>query len=688
MPTMTDLRPELLAPAGSPEALHAAIEGGADAVYLGATRFSARMRAQNFDETALLDAITLCRAYGVRTYITVNTRLRDAEIPDVLETVDLLYSAGADALILADLGAAGTIRQKYPEIELHASTQLSGVSAADAAELQKLGFCRMVCPREMSFQQVRALCAASPLEIEMFIHGAHCVSYSGQCLFSYAMGGRSGNRGECAQPCRLPFSLSCSCGGNRSPYPLSLKDMCLAGHITEILESGAASLKIEGRQKSPDYVYGVTRMYRTLLDEGRNASQEEIAALSGLFSRDGFSDGYWKSEPRNMLGIRRAQDTENSRRATPFPGLSRKIPLEAHLQVRSNTPLTLTLHAASHTVTVCGAVPDSARTIRLDADTARKNIEKLGGTPYILRDFRAEIDDGLFCTPAQLNQLRRQGIAALQMPPVRRTETTSTPSDQASPAHPESCRFTAQFLTPTQIPENASAFFDTIYTPWQVCRPGDGILLPPYATDATLSVIRQQLQQSQSPPSLLVHSMAQLALARELQIPAVASERFNVFNRLSAREILALGAQTITASPEIPLGAVRAMPGSKAVVAYGRLPLLTMLRCALSDGGKNCRVGGCGGFTETSEKKKLCTGSLTDRTGVEFPLIGLYDCVNLLYNSVPIYMADRMNLLRSAGVSVFHFIFTTETREEAAAVIHAYKNAAPPKNPGAVRRLK
>ena len=177
---MTDRLPELLVPAGSPEALAAAIEGGADAVYFGAVRFSARMRARNFEENELADAIALCRAHGVKSYITVNTRLRDGEIAPLLDTVSILNGAGADALIIADLGAAARIREMFPDLPLHASTQLSGVSAADAAALRDLGFSRMVCPRELSAGQIADLCAKSPLEIEMFIHGAHCVSFSGQ----------------------------------------------------------------------------------------------------------------------------------------------------------------------------------------------------------------------------------------------------------------------------------------------------------------------------------------------------------------------------------------------------------------------------------------------------------------------------------------------------------------------------
>jgi len=686
---MTDL-PELLAPAGSPEALHAAIEGGADAVYFGSVRFSARMRARNFDNSEIADAIALCRAHGVKSYITVNTRLRDGEIEPLLETVSVLNEAGADALIIADLGAASLIRQRFPDLPLHASTQLSGVSSADATELFRLGFSRMVCPRELSIGQIAALCGKSPLEIEMFIHGAHCVSFSGQCMLSYAMGGRSGNRGECAQPCRLPFRVHTESNGCSSEYPLSLKDMCLASHIREIILSGAASLKIEGRQKSADYVYGVTRTYRRLLDERRDATPAEIAELAALFSRDGFTDGYFRSDYRSMLGVRRADDTDASRRAPAFPGLQRKIPLDAALSLRRDTPASLTLSDGTRNVTVSGVVPAAARTAPIDADSAKKNIAKFGATPYVLRTFCAAIDDGLFYTPAQLNALRRRAVDAWNAPPGRRTLSTAETASAAGRTAGHTAgriRCTAEFLSPAQIPPEAEEFFDEIYLPLR-CRTKEySAILPPYAPDKTLSQLSAALSIAM-PPSVMVHSPAQIALAKKAGIPAFASLRLNVFNGRCAREIHALGADLVTMSPEIPLGAVRDAAVPKAVIAYGRLPLMLTLRCAISDGGAYCRSCQAGGFADGHEKNHLCMASLTDRTGTSFPLVGMYDCTGVLYNSVPLYMADRQSALRGTGADVHHFIFSTETKAEAAAVIRAYCENTPPADPAAVRRVK
>ena len=305
--------PELLAPAGHIDALRAALAAGADAVYFGGRSFSNRMRAKNFDSLSIRDAISLVHSCGAKAYITVNTRLFDdemngGELDELLDSIlggksaDVSTYAGssADALIIADFGVARYIRQRYPHAVLHASTQTSLSSHADCEMLRSMGFTRLVLPRELNRGEIRRLCDSlrgdpdGGFETEMFIHGAHCVSLSGQCLLSYVMGGRSGNRGECAQPCRLPYTLhSQSDGSPDAPRTvLSLADMCLAGRITDVISSGVTSLKLEGRLKSADYVFGVTRIYRRLLDERRNATNDEIRELERLFSR-GFTDGYF-----------------------------------------------------------------------------------------------------------------------------------------------------------------------------------------------------------------------------------------------------------------------------------------------------------------------------------------------------------------------------------------------------------
>lgn len=297
--------PELLAPAGSPEAAMAALKGGADAIYLGGRMLNARMNANNFTDDELSECIRTCHARGVKVYVTLNTSVYDRELAEAIQYADKLYEMGTDALIIADLGFVALTKGRYPGMEFHASTQASGHNAACAKALAEAGFSRMVCARELSREAIKQLCKDSPIEIEQFIHGAMCVSQSGQCMASQVMGGRSGNRGVCAQPCRMSYN-----GGS----PLSLKDMCLASHVTDLIESGVSSLKIEGRMKSPAYVYEVTSAYRKLLDEHRNATEKEISSLAAVFSRSGFTDGYYVGKiDGSMNGVRRAEDISASR---------------------------------------------------------------------------------------------------------------------------------------------------------------------------------------------------------------------------------------------------------------------------------------------------------------------------------------------------------------------------------------
>ena len=274
--------PELLAPAGSFEALRAAVSAGADAVYIGGKSFGARAFAKNFDIDEIKRATELCHLHGVKIYVTVNTLVFDRELSELSDFAEELYRIGVDAIISADLGAIAEIRRRVPNMEIHASTQMSLHNAEGADAAAALGCERVVLARELSEKDIREVTEKCKTETEVFLHGALCVCHSGQCLFSSLVGGRSGNRGECAQPCRLPFGKG---------YPLSLKDLSLSAHIKSLIDSGVASLKIEGRMKSPDYVYKVTSIYRRLLDENRNASKTEETELKRIFSRGGFTDG-------------------------------------------------------------------------------------------------------------------------------------------------------------------------------------------------------------------------------------------------------------------------------------------------------------------------------------------------------------------------------------------------------------
>lgn len=304
----------LLSPAGSPKALHAAIAAGADEVYLGGSQFNARAGAQNFTDAQLVQAGAACRDANVRLLLALNTLPNDREIEAALRFVEFLQrEVRPHALIIQDLGLAVRIKQQFPTLLLHASTQLRQHSAGGAELLRQLGFSRIVLARELSAHDIASFVQKAHVECEVFVHGALCVCESGGCLMSSMIGRRSGNRGECAQPCRLPYR-----GAN--PYPLSLKDQCLAAHLTELDGMGVTSLKIEGRMKSPDYVYAVTACYRRLLDEKRLPTRAELERLQNAFSRSGFTAGYFEGKVTpDMFGIRRQEDKDKTKKQPPLP---------------------------------------------------------------------------------------------------------------------------------------------------------------------------------------------------------------------------------------------------------------------------------------------------------------------------------------------------------------------------------
>ena len=402
--------PELLSPAGSPEAFEAAIDGGADAIYVGGASFNARINAQNFSDEALAKAVRLAHLYGVKVYQTINIMVHGRELTELIRAAERSAEIGVDAFIVSDLGAASLIHAHLPEMPLHASTQMSIHNSDGARLLADYGFSRVVPARELSKENIRSLVENNPLEVEIFIHGAMCVSHSGQCLFSSLVGGRSGNRGLCAQPCRLPYSCADQRVGDK--YPLSLKDMSLAGHVKEIIDSGVASLKIEGRMKSPEYVRGVTRIWRRLLDDGKNATADDIEELSDLFSRGGFSDGYYTERiDKKMLGVRSEEDKKASREADKFVKIQRKVPLDMSVSILAGSPSKLTLSCNGKTVSVCGEMPQAAINAPINEDTVKKCMSKLGDTCFSIRSLDIDLDSGLMMPISLLNALRRDGGA-------------------------------------------------------------------------------------------------------------------------------------------------------------------------------------------------------------------------------------------------------------------------------------
>ncbi|MBR2354609.1 MAG: U32 family peptidase [Clostridia bacterium] len=672
----TRKKPELLCPAGSPDALAAAIEGGADAVYMGGVAFNARIHAKNFTEEELKKGIALAHSYGVKIYLTANTLIYDRELEDALRAAEDAYLAGADGLIVADMGLARRIRERIP-IELHASTQLSGHNADAARFLSEAGFSRMVCAREMGREELSRFVKESPIEAEVFVHGALCVCHSGQCLFSSVVGGRSGNRGECAQPCRLPYR------GGRNGYPLSLKDLSLAAHTRELCDMGIASFKIEGRMKSPEYVRDVARVWRRLIDEHRNATEEEMRELSGIFSRGGLTDGYYRHRiDGSMMGIRSEGDKQSSRELAPFRGIERKLPISLFAKIRLGKPATLTLTLEDgRSATAEGPLPETARSAPMDRDTVLRSLSRFGNTAYTVTDSEVELDTGLMMPVSAMNALRRsaaEALDALRNEDMGRSSSDLRTSEDTKVAvgFPREglCKRTAVFYKPEEIPEEAYRYFDIQYVPLdRYTGSTNGVLLPPVIFDTEREEAERLLARACAlgAEHVLVGNPGHIALARKFGLKLHGDFRLNVTNRQAAKGWMQEGIKDVLLSPELTLSRMRDLGGR--VIVYGRLPLMVTEKCL----GKE--VADC-------DACKRGTVKLTDRRRAEFPVLREWQHRSLILNSVPLYMADRAEMLTQVRLEQYHFLFTTERADEIRAIIRAYERGIPPTEE--IRRMK
>ena len=675
--------PELLSPAGSFEALKAAIDGGADAIYMGGASFNARINAKNFGEDEMSEAIRLAHSYGVKLYQTVNTMVYDREMSDLLHAAESSARAGIDAFIVSDIGAAELLRSYLPEIPLHASTQMSIHNTLGARELEKHGFERVVPARELSHEDILSLVRGTSLEVEIFIHGALCVSHSGQCLFSSLVGGRSGNRGLCAQPCRLPYACEGQRVGER--YPMSLKDLSLAEHIREIIDSGVASLKIEGRMKSPEYVRGVTSVWRELLDGGRDASRADMQRLADFFSRGGFTDSYYKRAiGRGMLGVRSEEDKQASREVEKFNKITRKTPIDMSVYLAEGEPIRLTLKKGATSVTVTGDIAQKAINAPLGEDSLRKNLSKLGDTPFTLGKLECEIRGECILPMSAINSLRRDGAERLISAITDKKELVVGKKEfkkcQSSPKN----RQVGRFFTPEQITDTAEGFFDVITLPLKKYALGNtkanGFVMPVVVFDSEEKKTAELLTNAAKydPEYAIISNLGQISLVRKYlpSVKMIADFRFNIGNSQSAAFFEEIGFESYVASAELTMPQLRDLEGAKAAIVYGRVPLMTLEKCVIKELYGDKRA--CEICTENKAEMK-------DRRGFIFPIIRESEHRNIVLNSLPTCMSDRQDELVRAKITDRHFLFYTESQIEVDAVIEAYKKSIPLN--GKVRRI-
>ena len=671
---------ELLSPAGSPESLRAAVQSGAGAVYLGWGDFNARRSAKNFSDEEFADALRYCHERGVRVFLTLNTLLTDRELPRALETATAACRMGVDSVLVQDWGLFDLLRQALPDLPLHASTQMSLFTSGGCREMAADGCERVVIARECSAADTAEICKNCPAEVEVFVHGALCMCYSGQCEMSALIGGRSGNRGRCAQPCRLPYGVN---EPAKKSYPLSLKDSCLADRLGEMAEMGVACLKLEGRMKRPEYVAVITRIYARLLAEGRRPTAAEKAELEQAFSRSGFTDWYWQGRHgAGMFGTRpeNAPDPKElfaQAKAAYEKGDQRTVPVRCACTVRAGAPCTLTAETEDgRAVTVTGPVPEAARSRAVTAEELCQRLRKTGGTAYRCKAVTAEVDEGLSLPASAVNALRRDALAALTdartAPPKRRELPVPPPpaGDRAAAAP----RFTVSVTTAAQLTPQLLALGPArVYVPLELLAAFTALpeadtewcaILPRVWRDRDEAELRRWLDRAKAlgVTAVLAGNIGHLSLVRDTGLAVYGDYGLNVFNGRALDYLRKKGLSSACLSFELRFAQLRDLPKclpAEAIV-YGRLPLMITENCLIENAGA-CRC----------DRPNF----LTDRTGAAFPLLPAYGHRTEIQNSRVLWLADRPEY-RRLGLSFARLRFTTETPEECLRVFRDYQAGA------------
>ncbi len=663
---------ELLSPAGKWEALVSAVQNGADAVYIGERSFSARKNAENFTWDEVINAVKYCHARGVKVFLALNTLVAESEKEAFEEAVINAAKSGVDALIIQDMGAALIAKTVCPDLPIHASTQMTSSNKNDVKALEEFGFSRVVLSRELSADEIRAIADETTAEIEAFCHGALCISFSGKCLMSSFIGGRSGNRGMCAQPCRQKYVSS-----GKSGYLLSPRDLCLADEIAKMRDAGVTSFKIEGRMKSPEYVATVTGIYRKYLDSLAPLERSDEEKLEKIFVRgDGFTKAYFdeRNTPEIMnysisndnLSSHADETVLKEARLSYREGAeNKKIPVSATLEIRYGKNSLLTLSDGIHSVKAEGKEGEAAQNVALTKERALMQIGKMGQTPFELREFSFIADDNITISAAELNFLRREAAALLLEERERITERETYPFE-----YPEikSNKKTEKYLcvqisTKEQFESAKDA--QRVLVPlslWEEIVPDERcfILLPEVVLDD--SEAEKKLSQIPASYGVYASSYGMVKLAKKQGRRVVADWGMNIYNSVSAN-FFAKECDGITLSVELPLGDIKEITSKTDVpceiVCHGYQSVMI---------SRACLIRGITGKCDCSKPIKI-----KDKTGAEFIVIGDRNShLNRVLNSRPTFMADKMKDIKKSGAEGIRLVFTTENATETKNAIDMY----------------
>lgn len=692
---MSKYHVELLAPAGNKEAFIGAVNAGADAIYLGGSKFGARAYADNFSTEDLIACIRYAHLFGRKVYLTVNTLMKEEEMAELYAYIAPFYEAGLDACIVQDFGVFQYLKRNFPQMELHASTQMTLTGAYGAELLKDMGATRIVPARELSLQEIRHIKEQTGLEIEAFIHGAMCYCYSGQCLFSSILGGRSGNRGRCAQPCRLPYTVKTSEKSTSECYPLSLKDMCTIEHIEDLMDAGIDSFKIEGRMKKAEYAAGVTSIYRKYIDKKLqnpdrklHFKKEDLEDLSKLYIRSKRQDGYYyKQNGADMVTLDSpaysgSDDALLADIRRKYIDTPKKLPISIYATLIQGESVTVTFVYNDLSVTVNGSMAEQAQNRPLTAESIEKQLSKLGDTQFEIENIQVYTDNTCFYSLKALNELRREatcqledliieekGLSAHRKLP--RQEMTSllcdTPNTNKTPGWTIVISTEEQLQAVCAYMSEHTSTFERIYIESELLLNGADVTKLSSKQDCYIALPYCMRKKDKSKIKWLLDHASKFQikgfLVRTLEEYSFLKKQdcsYEIYTDSSIyiwnKEALAFWKDRvngITCPIELNKKEYRSVFGRNMFekLVYGRIPMMITANCLSKTCGK-CLHG---------SEKSLC--ELTDRYKKTFPVVILCQyCMNIIYNSVPISLHKDLEKMQEEYTK--RLCFTTESGKE------------------------
>ena len=683
---------EILAPAGSMECLRAAVAAGADAIYLGGTKFGARAYAQNLSEEDLVQAIEYVHIHGRKIYMTVNTLLKDRELNELYAYLLPYYKAGLDGVIVQDIGAVKFIGEYFPEMPVHASTQMTITNTLGADFLKRYGITRVVPARELSLKEIRDMKKQTGLEMECFVHGALCYCYSGQCLLSSMIGGRSGNRGQCAQPCRLPYQTE----GKKPADLMSLKDLCTIDILPELIDAGIDSFKIEGRMKQPDYVYTVVKMYRKYADqylklqkEGKGKSSYHVSEadkreLLATYQRRGYCEGYYyQHNGKDMVSLKRPKNgRDGSAEEKPWQDINVQEKINGILTLSVGNRAKLTVSCGDVTVECIGQEVQAAQKQPLDPARIEKQMRKTGNTEFTFDNLEILVEGNVFLPMQALNELRREGIEELteqiQMQYRReeagcgmKTATAGFDRDAdgvTETAGKKECCISASVQNKAQLDTAVNSKIRYIYLEEDVeFEREDGVqyfLAMPYIfRENTIKRYEKMYTEIEKKyDGILIRNWESYAWLKRHEYQKEIRSDYNlyIFNRKTKEELRRLGIARGTASVELnDRELARIGIEEQVFIAYGYQPVMISAGCIQKTSASCDGKGGVLSISDRYQKKfavrRYCR-----------------DCYNVMYNSAPLFLADKAEEVHALAPAELRLDFTTESSGQVKEICHAY----------------